>query len=311
MSKANFQIYYTGEDLESGQMDVKELAPALLAIGNLIEESNRVLNGDKASVTVKVTAFKDGSFGVDFELLQKLSTSFTNFFNSDPVTAAATLLSFLGISGGGITFGLVKFLKYIKNRNIDNVIKLQDGNIEVVVQDQKVVISSEVLSLYQDIKVRKEVENTVRPLGRKGIDSIKFKHGKDLVGAIEEKELSYFDMPEIEDKEIEVKEASESEFIATFSIQNLSFKEDNKWKLSDGTNTFFVTILDKSYLDKIDKNLVSFLKGDRLKVKLRVKNFETSSGLKTDYEVLEIIEHTKPPTQLPLFSNKGTDRKED
>lgn len=308
MSKAAFQIYFCGPALESGQMDVKELAPALLGIGSLIEESNRVINGNKSTVSIKVVNFKDGSFGISLELVQTICTQFINAFSSEKATAAANILTFLGVGGvGSISiYGLIKLLKNLKNRKLDDVKKLQDGNIEIIIKEQNIIITPEVFSLYQDIKVRKEMESIVKPLIKEGIDSINFKYNKEIVESIDKKELPYFEMPEIEDKEID-----EDVFVATYSIQSLSFKEDNKWKLSDGTNVFYVTISDKNYLDKIDKNLVSFSKGDRLKVKLKIKNYETLSGLKTDYEVLEIINHAKPPSQLPLILKTRPKKEED
>ena len=52
MSKASFQVYFHSSDVEFGRMDVRDLAPPLLAIDLLLEETNRVLNGQRAQISV-------------------------------------------------------------------------------------------------------------------------------------------------------------------------------------------------------------------------------------------------------------------
>jgi hypothetical protein len=44
-SRADFQLVYDGDALSDHTMDVDELAPALLAVGTLCREANRILNG--------------------------------------------------------------------------------------------------------------------------------------------------------------------------------------------------------------------------------------------------------------------------
>lgn len=53
MAKARFQLAYDGPSLRRGTMNVNELAPALLATADLLQEANHRLNGDKATVSVK------------------------------------------------------------------------------------------------------------------------------------------------------------------------------------------------------------------------------------------------------------------
>ena len=69
MSSAEFSIVYDGPDLSGHMMSVQQLGPALLAIGDLCQEANRVLNGDDMPpVTVNVKATHQGCFDIGLVL---------------------------------------------------------------------------------------------------------------------------------------------------------------------------------------------------------------------------------------------------
>ena len=88
--------------------------------------------------------------------------------------------------------------------------------------------------------------------------------------------------------------------MAAYSIIALAFKDDNKWRLHDGNNTISVSIEDQKFLSDVNENKISFSKGDILICRVRTKQWSTSVGLKTEYVVLEVIDHRSPPRQIPM-----------
>ena len=68
MSHADIALVYEGSVVESGVMDVRDLAPALLAFGNLVEATNRVVNGESATVKVQVKTVGAGSFAIGLDV---------------------------------------------------------------------------------------------------------------------------------------------------------------------------------------------------------------------------------------------------
>jgi hypothetical protein len=70
-AKVHFSIKYDGPALASHQMDVRELAPALIALFDLLEHANNAAYPDASEVRVNVQGnFKGGSLGVDLMAAQ-------------------------------------------------------------------------------------------------------------------------------------------------------------------------------------------------------------------------------------------------
>lgn len=147
-----FKIIYDGESLKNHSMEIRDLAPALLALGNLF-----------------------------------------------------------------------------KGKNPSKIIDLKNGLMRIEIDNETFDVPLALLRMYQDLNVRRAAENVVKPLYREGIDSFKIKDKDQIVEIITKNEVDYFSVPEIPEEEIV---SSESE--AAYSIVSLTFKDDNKWRLSDG-----------------------------------------------------------------------------
>ena len=70
MSKVAFQLRYDGPALSEHGMDVADLAPALLALGDLIKRANANVNGDAKVNLIVQSDFEHKCFQVSLELVQ-------------------------------------------------------------------------------------------------------------------------------------------------------------------------------------------------------------------------------------------------
>lgn len=97
MNRENFKISYDGPALAANEMDGKDLVPALLALGELFEEANRILNGEKVKTAVNIKATSPGSLHIDFSLVQGIMSQARSLFGSDSVTAIVNAKELIGL----------------------------------------------------------------------------------------------------------------------------------------------------------------------------------------------------------------------
>jgi len=72
-------------------------------------------------------------------------------------------------------------------------------------------------------------------------------------------------------------------------------------KFSAGGNSFFASINDLVFLDKVDSGQELFGKGDYLTSVVSAKQLMTDSGLKMEYVILKVISHDRKPSQASIF----------
>src|SRR5665213_2022960 len=169
MSTINFQLAYDGEDVRGHTMDVQELAPALLSLGNLIRDANSLVNGDKAKVRVFV---------------QSVLSHLSDFIKDDHVKTAEDLLIWLGLIGILPAGGVIGFLKWKRGREITSKTIISDvtheGEVRVTTGDgSSVTINQNIYHLSQDRKIRESVAGVFAPLGKPGIDTVRFSSSPD------------------------------------------------------------------------------------------------------------------------------------
>lgn len=298
MSTASFQIVYDGYALQGSTMDVRELAPALLALGDVLDEANNTFNSGHAKISLKVNAsFKSGCFGVDLSVVQGLLEQALGLIKQTPIESAKELVELLGFAAGP-AFGLIKLIKWLRNRPIREVVVLADGMVEVVVDGDKILTERKTIELLRNYRLRIALEAAIfDPLGKDGIETVAFTTGKtnESFVVIDKADKAWFKAPP-QDEEL----LDESTETVSLQLVSISFKGDNKWRFYDGNSTFYATILDVDFLNDVALSITQFGAGDILKVRLSRRKWLVGDTLKSDFEVVQVLDHRKGMAQLKI-----------
>lgn len=304
--KEYFRIVYDGSALQSNEMDIRDLAPALLAVSDVLNESNKIIYGDRTRVQVNVKgSFKTGSFGIELSVAQFSIDQLISLFDSDGANAASNLLQIVGfaIPGGG----LIGLLLWLKNRRIKKIENVDDMRTVIEVEDEeKYETSPKVIALFSNVKIRTSIQKIVtEPLSREGVDTLTIKNDRQET-TIKKEEKDYFNLSEIPDELL--KDQVRDVYLKVLSI---SFVERHKWKFSDGNVEFFATITDEDFIKKVQESKDGFYKDDLFQVRLREKQWISDTGIKSDYEIEKIIDHRSGAKQikLPFEENEKTKKK--
>ena len=99
MSANAFSLVYDGPPVAEGTIDARDLAPALLALADLIDEAAPVVDPELPRLSLRVRPdFREGSFEVYLELAN-LYSKFVSLFSGPDAQAWASFLQIIGIAG--------------------------------------------------------------------------------------------------------------------------------------------------------------------------------------------------------------------
>lgn len=294
------RIAYTGSSLNDGTMPVKDLAPALLAFTELVESAYRAIGGTKpVKVMLNQDSLHKGSFDITFLLNLDILQQVKLFMSTAQEIGLTDLLTVLGwgtAAGKGI-FWLIKKIHGRKIKSIDaprGEITLADG--ETIQTDPNTI------KVFLNVDCRVSVEKVIEPVKQEGIDGFELRdpdrnNQEQTLLQIDKRETELFKAPPAADEGDIESDTAEQEMLARIISVNFDL---GKWRLSDGTNSFWASIEDKDFLQKVDKGELSFRKGDMLRIRYYVHQAVKNGKLSSDYIITSVLELKRAPQQIKL-----------
>lgn len=311
VTEAEFQLEYDGPDVAAGLMDVRILAPGLLAVGDLLEAANTELNGDRAQVKALADAnFAVGSFDVKLKVIQDLIERVQNFLGSQPVKDAEEVAKTAGVVASKGYLGFLGLKKWLRSRKIEKQSEPDaEGKIKIEISGDIAFTKAEVLDLLSNDKANRSAARIISPLIGPGIETVRLRSGSGQEElSLSKADLAAYSSPEsqlasfqsiLPDKQTEPRQSSRSTRVW---ILEPSFIRGHKWMVAEGENKFYVEIKDERFLDLIDREEVSFSANTGMDVIL-TQFLSVGRGKDTiTYAVDEVIKIIKGSEQRELFT---------
>ncbi len=175
-------IRYDGPALADHIMDVQELAPALLALAEMVQLANKRFNGDAASMKVLVKAdVEQQCFQLDIHIVQSILESAKHLFGNDDYKTAKEIAELLDLLlPGGVAGGVFWFWKrFSGDKSLPDVAITteQHGGQTTLVQGTSggsVTVNNNVYMLASDPEMIELGKRVLRPLERPGYKTLGF-----------------------------------------------------------------------------------------------------------------------------------------
>jgi hypothetical protein len=172
VAETSFEVAYDGPALADGRMAVRDLAPALIALGDVFAEASAQLYPEREPVSLSVKATAEGSFEVVL-ILHSAWEKAIDLFSGDPVTAIVNFKEL--ILGGG--YSLFEVIRRIRGRRVTEEEELpQPGMIRITLEDGTTLeVPAQVVPLLRNIEIRRHANEVIAPVRRNGIERLEFR----------------------------------------------------------------------------------------------------------------------------------------
>lgn len=309
MSSSSFRVAFEGIPFNNGEIAVSDLAPALLALGQVVQAANKALNGDRAEAHLKLRATNLGSFeallSIDMSMMDAIKDMLDAVVSNPGRVVAANELLDLLMKGativGATTVGLFTAVKFLRGKKPDKVEDQHNGFTTITVNHTTILVDSRTITLLEDLPTREALEGFGdKALGIPGIQSIRIgEKGTESDVELTPEDRTSFHVPEpgADDERVEVVERE-----VLLKIVTSHFRDGYKWRFTDGgEKPFTADIEDIDFLNSVLEGKLSLSANDTLRCRIREEQRLAISGLTKEIKVLEVIEHIPGARQLKLI----------
>jgi hypothetical protein len=271
-------LKYFGPAVEDGRMDVYQAAANMIAFSDFVVLAARHAYGGAIVARAEVAGIARGSFITDM-VFHVAGASATVFATVD----ARTLWSVVKDA-----FTLWKHLKGAPPAKVE-----QRGQQVAVTNNngQMINVNIGALNVAFSDKGAEAVEKFVRSaLEQQGMDGVSLVSAKKVIAEVKQDEAHFFvpvaPMHTIADSTVPM----------ALILEGPVFKDGNKWRFSDGQQSFHASIEDREFLSRVDRG-ERFGKGDVLYVDIRLNQQQSGMKLNMERTIVRVKDIKRGPVQ--------------
>lgn len=289
-------VRYDGEVLRSHEMDVKQLAPALLSLAKAFDVIQKDV-APEARVHLNAQATREGSFTID--LLLHFVNEAEGLLAGPGVTAVVNASGLMAIYFGAVRL-VKRFANHVNPATVEDAGRDENGLdlVDIIFPDgskmRELKASVEALKNPEFVQA---IKGAVAPTLEDGIDLVQFQSGTrdETVDTEEADAISHYDPKE--------KERTEDTVEIVIQALDVSFRENGKWRITDGIKTQFVTLADEQFKKRVLDGEEAMRANDIYRVDMRVeKALDENNRLTTRYvAIVKVHEHRGVGEQPTLF----------
>lgn len=284
-NRVTFTVVYDGDE---HSMDVRDLAPALIAFGDLVGELNQIENGKSAQTSIRFRATKSGSFRVDLELVQGLLQQLQSIVT--PIKDASELLVML--------VGLFVLLRKLRGRKPDRASVVGDA-ATIEIDGATYTFPLSVIRAAESVSVRSAAQTALGPLKSEAVKEVRIEYAQNTELLATKSDVDpMFEVPAAAEEKI-----IDAERLAALTVVAPNFRDGNKWRFSDGGSDLWATLGDAKFLADVADHRVTFAKGDVLMCRVRYVQWQTPAGLRSENTVIEVQGMRRAMRQMSLLDD--------
>ncbi len=293
------------------EIDVFKLAPTLLSLGNLIQESNRELFPDSGDLAVNAKPFQEGSFIIALNLVSPSHLhQLVELLKPHSLEQLEQLLECIGLIGGG-TIGAVRAIQLLKGKP-KAVEPLGANEVRYTAKDgSSFTVKSAVNSLLSNNSIVQNIYSVYAPpmLDQPEIESIKtfYEEHEEQSVTITREELPALEEFKESSQTLAGPDQSVTDIIHQGVLLNPkrgAFGNDGKdWSFWRGDGIITANVKDRAFLAKIASGELRLNESDLLTVTLlEYRKLRGTTILKPTYDVTQVTEYKRGPIQPKLIS---------
>lgn len=303
-------IYKLNGNMDEG-INVNDLSPFLLSLGQLISEAHRTLHPNNKDISVNIKPFQKGSFEINLLVYPQQIMSFLSNGQGKDIKDALEIVGIItGISG----FTLLEVIRRLKGK-CKSIQPLESGEFRYESDDNTALtVDSRVHSLFQNCNIHNHIYNGIaKPLEVSGVTSAEsyLKDDEEKTKVVYENDIvqpiKTYAKSEIVGVDIE--QLTESTRVMYVHPKRLSVEGDrDHWSFRIGKDYIITaTILDKDFLNKIKRGAIRLSRSDELKVLVIERQVRKDNDISISWDIIEVQDYKAGPEQTEIEYETGQD----